>query len=380
MNLAPHPHSLCAGLLSIAALLSAVVGQGAEPGKQHVYIGTYTGAKSKGIYRAEFDPATGKLSPAELAAEIPSPSFLNIHPNGQFLYAADAEGSPKGGVAAFAIDRSTGQLTRLGRTAACGSGPCYVAVDHAGKSVLAASYGTGTVAALAIRGDGSVADAAEVIQQRDPGSAAQPHAHSINVDANNRFAVCADLGLNQLLVYRLDAEQAKLTPNDPPFTRVKPGSGPRHFAFHPSGKLAYSNMEHTSQVIALAYDPAKGTLAELQTLSTLPADFQGNNSTAEIQVHPNGRFVYVSNRGHDSIAMFAIAADTGHMTALGHQVTGGKTPRNFRIDLSGKYLLAANQGSDSVVVFRLDGESGKLTPTGEKIEVGAPVCLKFVAQ
>lgn len=382
MNFTAGSRSICAALLSLALLVSTAAGQAAEMGKQHVYIGTYTGPKSKGIYHAEFDPATGKLSTPELAAEIASPSFLNIHPNQQFLYAADAEGSPKGGVAAFAIDRSTGKLTRLGKTASCGTGPCYVAVDRAGKCVLAACYNTGTVAAMAIRGDGSLADAAEVIQQQDTGSSppAKPHAHSINVDANNRFAVCADLGLNQLLVYRLDAEKAKLTPNDPPFTRVKPGSGPRHFAFHPGGKLAYSNMETSMQIVAFAWDPVAGTLTELQSLSTLPADYHGKgNSTAEIQLHPSGRFAYVSNRGHNSIAMFAIDPSTGHMTALGHQSTGGSTPRNFTIDPTGRYILAANQGSHDIVVLSIDAETGKLTPTGDKVEVGAPVCIKFAA-
>ncbi len=347
---------------------------------QHVYIGTYTGPKSRGIYRAELDLATGRLTEPVLAAQAENCSFLNIDPSRGRLYAVNEEGQQRGGVLAYAIDGPTGKLTRLGDPAVCGSGPCHLVVDRSGKCVLVASYGTGTVAALAIHGDGSLANATRVIQHEDAGSPKprSPHAHSMNVDLANRIVVAADLGLDQLRLYRLDPEQAKLTPHDPPFVAVKSGSGPRHFVFHPGGKFAYSNMETTSEVIAFAYDESRGTLLELQTLSTLPTDFQGNNSTAEIQVHPSGRFVYVSNRGHDSIAIFGVGPQSGQLTALGHQSTAGKTPRNFGIDPTGQYLLAANQSSNNIVVFRIDGQSGRLTPTGQAIEVGLPVCVKFV--
>jgi 6-phosphogluconolactonase len=348
--------------------------------RQHVYIGTYAGPKSQGIYHAELDLATGRLTQPELAAQLANCSFLNVDPSGARLFAVSDEGKKEGGVLAYAIDGPTGKLTRLGEQAACGSGPCHLVVDRSGRCVLVASYGTGTVAALAIHSDGSLANATSVIQHEDTGSPKprSPHAHSINVDAANRIAVAADLGLDQLRLYRLDPEHAQLTPHDPPFVAVKSGSGPRHFAFHPGGKFAYSNMETTSEVIAFVYDESHGTLRERQTLSTLPTHFQGNNSTAEIQVHPSGRFVYVSNRGHDSIAMFSVDPQSGQLTALGHQSTEGKIPRNFGIDPTGQYLLAANQGSNNIVVFRIDGQSGRLTPTGQTIEVGMPVCVKFV--
>ncbi len=308
-----------------------------------------------------------------------NPSFLNISPDNKFLYAVNKEGDKQGGVLAFAIDGPSGKLTRLGGQAACGDAPCYLAVDRSGKCVLAASYSSGTVAALAIGADGSLADADGLIQQTDVGAKEPrgPHAHSINVDRDNRIVVAADAGVDKLFLYRLDPEHAKLTPHEPPFVPVKHGGGPRHFAFHPSGKFAYTNLETTSEVIAFAYDPAKGMLSELESFSTLPTDTPGN-STAEIQVHPSGRFVYVSNRGHNSIALFAIDPATGRLTPLGHQSSGGKVPRNFCIDPSGQFLLAANQASDNVVVFRIDAQSGKLTPTGQSVEVGAPVCVKFV--
>jgi 6-phosphogluconolactonase len=378
------PLRISIGALWLLAIVSFAERAAAEEptapaGKHHVYFGTYTGAKSKGIYHAIFDRATGKLSEAELAGEAVNPSFLNISPDGKFLYAVNKEGDKQGGVLAFAIDGKSGKLTRVGEQAACGDAPCYLAVDRSGKCVLAASYSSGTVAALAIRGDGSLSDAAGLVQQTETGvdKPRSPHAHSINVDLNNRIAVAADAGIDRLFLYDLDPAAAKLTPHDPPFVATRHATGPRHFAFHPGGKLAYSNMETTSEITAFAYDGAKGTLTELQTLSTLPEPVQGN-STAEIQVHPSGKFAYVSNRGHDSIAMFSIDPETGRMTALGHQPSGGKVPRNFGIDLCGGYLLAANQATDNVVVFRIDAQTGKLTPTGQSIEVGAPVCVKFV--
>jgi 6-phosphogluconolactonase len=374
---------LAGGPVLLPMLLAAFAAEarGAAETKQHVYIGTYTGAKSQGIYHAVLDPATGKLSEPELAAEAVNPSFLNIHPTQKFLYAVNREGEKQGGLLAFAIDRRTGKLTRLGDQAACGDGPCHVMVDRSGKCVLVASYGSGMVGALPIHSDGSLSDTTGLIQHADPPNSdapRMPHAHSMNVDLENRIVVAADLGLDQLRLYRLDPAAAKLTPHDPPFVVVKAGSGPRHFAFHPSGKFAYSNMEHTSRVIAFSYDPARGVLSELESLSTLPADFEGPNSTAEIQVHPNGRLLFVSNRGHNTIAGFAVDPATGRLTALGHTPAGGKVPRNFCIDPSGQYLLAANQETNNVVVFRIDAQTGKLAPTGQSIEVGAPVCVKFV--
>jgi len=378
----PAGFAIVTSLLFVGiATLANAREQAGFAGRQHVYIGTYTGPKSQGIYRAELDLASGKLSEPQLAAEATNPSFLNIHPNHRFLYAVSREGDKQGGVLAFAIEPRTGKLTQLGKQAACGLAPCHLVVDRSGKCVLTASYGGGTVSALPIHSDGSLGDAATTIEHKDAAGAAAPrasHAHSIFLDADNRIAVAADLGLDELRLYDVVPEEAKLTPHDPPLVTVKQGSGPRHFTFAPSGKFAYSNMERSSTVIGFSYDPERGVLAELQSLSTLPADFKGSNSTAEIQVHPSGKFLYVSNRGHNSIAVFTVDVATGRLTAAGQQSSEGKTPRNFCIDPTGRFLLAANQESNNIVVFGINPETGKLTPNGSSVEVSAPVCIKFV--
>jgi len=358
-----------------------------EPKAMRIYIGTYTGPKSRGIYQSRLDLATGALSTPELAGEAANPSFLAIHRNGRFLYAVNEVWGPSGkaeaAVSAFAIAPQTGNLTFLNKQPSGGSGPCYVVVDREGSSALAANYGSGSVSVLPIGRDGRLAEATAVIQHKgsgpDPKRQEGPHAHCIDLDPAGRFALAADLGLDKVLVYRFDAAKGTLTPNDPPAAAVAPGAGPRHIAFHPSGRFVYVISEMASSVTAFAYDAARGTLKPLQTLSTLPADFRGGSSTAEIEVHPSGRFLYGSNRGHDSIAIFAVAED-GTLKALGHQPTHGKTPRHFAIDPTGAYLLAANQGSDNIVVFRIDPSSGRLAPTGAPVTVPAPVCVKYVLQ
>jgi 6-phosphogluconolactonase len=352
-----------------------------------VYIGTYTGAQSRGIYHSTLDVNTGELTPPQLAATVTSPSFVAIHPNRKFLYAvgeiSDFQGQKSGAVSAFAIDSASGNLTRLNEQSSFGTGPCHLVVDRAGTNVLVANYGGGSVAVLPIDpASGKLAKHSSAIQHAGSGSNPQrqeaPHAHSINLDAANRFAFAADLGLDKVLIYRFDAAKGTLTPNDPPSAALSPGSGPRHFAFHPSGKFAFVNNELTSSVTSFRYDSEKGTLTEIQTLSTLPVDFKGGNSTAETVAHPSGRFVYVSNRGHDSVAIFKVDAETGKLTAAGHCSTGGQTPRNFNVDPTGRLLIAANQSSNNLVVFRVDATTGQLTPTGSKIEVGSPVCVRFV--
>jgi len=352
-----------------------------------VYFGTYTRGQSQGIYTSQIDLQSGTLSPAVLAAETVNPSFLAIHPNRKFLYAvgeiSDFEGRKSGGVTAFAINLPAGQLELLNQQPSEGAGPCHLVVDASGKNVLVANYGSGSVACLPIAADGKLKEATSVVQHQgssvNPRRQKGPHAHSINVDPENRFAVAADLGLDKVLVYRFDASGGKLVANDPPSVSVKPGGGPRHFAFHPNGKFAYTNNEMTSTVTALEYDAEQGALTELHTVSTLPENFTGDNSTAEVRVHPNGKFVYVSNRGHNSIAIFAVDATTGKLTPRGHESTRGEIPRNFNLDPSGVYLLAANQDSHNVVVFRVDAESGALEPTGSEIEVPSPVCVRFVS-
>jgi 6-phosphogluconolactonase len=358
------------------------------PEKMLVFIGTYTGGDSKGIYAYELSMKDGSLRELGLAAEIPSPSFLAIHPNRKFLYAVnevpDFEGKKSGSATAFAIERD-GKLKQLNAQSSGGPGPCHVVVDHAGKNLLLANYGGGSVAVLPIQDDGHLSPASSFIQHT--GSSVnvrrqkEPHAHSINVDKQNRFAIAADLGLDKLLVYRYDAATGRLEANDPAFASVKAGSGPRHFAFHPGGRSAYVINEILSTVTAFAYDADKGKLSEIQTISTLPEGWTGENqSTAEIQVHPTGEFVYGSNRGHDSIVVFKVADASGKLTYVENESTQGKTPRNFGIDPTGAYLIAANQQSDSLVVFRIDQNTGALTPTGTKVSAPKPVCVKFLAQ
>lgn len=351
-----------------------------------VYVGTYTQRDSKGIYLLELDLETGTLKDGGLVAEVRNPSFVALNPAQTHLYAvsevSDIGEKKVGGVTAFEIDPATGKLAMLNSQPSGGAGPCHLVVDRSGQNVLVANYGGGSVACLPIDKDGKLKPASSFIQHTgssvDKGRQEAPHAHSINVDAANEFAIAADLGLDKLLVYRLDADRGTLTPNEPPSTSTVAGGGPRHFAFHPSGKFAYTNLEMSLQVSAFLYHAQTGVLAGFQTLSTVPEGIDRKGvSTAETQVHPSGKFVYVSNRGHDTIAMFEVDPKSGSLKAIGHQSTEGKTPRNFGIDPTGRYLLAANQDSDDVVSFKIDPQSGKLTPVGSRVKVGAPVCIKF---
>jgi 6-phosphogluconolactonase len=378
-----------AGAAVFCTTLLAQAGASAARGDMLVYFGTYTNDKSKGVYVSRLDLASGKVTPPVLAAETPSPSYLAIHPSGNFLYAANEvrsfDGKDAGSVSAFAIDRKTGTLTALNRESAGGRGPVYVVVDRTGRNVLVSNYGGGSVAVLPIGPDGLLKPASAFIQHT--GSSVNkerqsaPRAHSINLDPGNRFAYAADLGLDKVLIYRFDADKGSLVPSDPPFAAVAPGAGPRHFAFHPSGRFAYVINEINVTLTAFRSDPERGTLTELETVSTLPpgVPVQQGFSTADVRLHPSGKFLYGSNRGYDSIVVFAVDEKTGRLTQLQNESTQGSTPRAFGIDPTGAYLLAANQRSDSVVVFRIDQKTGRLTPTGQKIELGAPACVKFVA-
>lgn len=380
---------IAVGLLSLAAATAANTAI-AAPSSYLMYVGTYTGGKSQGIYAFRFDAATGgKLESLGLAAELKSPSFLAVHPTGKYVYAVSEidnfDGKKTGGVAALAIDKATGKLTKLNESPSGSAGPCHLTVDKLGKYVLVANYGGGTVAAIAIGGDGKLgkmtADIKHTGSSVNPARQKEPHAHSINLDAANKFAVAADLGLDQLLVYKFDADSGSLTANDPPHTKMKPGAGPRHFAFHPSGKFAYAINEINCTMTALAYDADKGTLKELQTLSTLRPDetYQNGWSTADVHVHLSGKFLYGSNRGHDTIVVYAIDPARGTLTYVENQSTRGKTPRNFAIDPTGKWLLAENQSSDTIAVFSINQDSGKLKPVGDLVECPSPVCIQFVA-
>lgn len=361
----------------------ATIAQAAD--KYWVFIGTGGGKLAKGIYRCEFDPATGALSNAELAAEIGNPNFLAIHPNGKFLYCVgnvNVNGKGGGGAAAFALDAKTGKLTPLNQQLAKGSGPAHISVDPSGKIVIIANYGSGSTDGFQIGEDGKLKECSIHIQHEgkggNPSRQAGPHAHSVNITKDGRFAVVADLGIDKLLIYKLDAASGKLEANDPASCATAAGAGPRHFAFHPNGKMAFVINELDSTLSSLSFDGAKGELKTLKTVSTLTKDVKGN-STAEVVVHPSGKFVYGSNRGHNSIAAFKFDEKTGDLTLVGHGTQGVNTPRNFNIDPTGQYMLVGSQGTNQVVMFKIDQETGALTPHGKPIECGTPICIRFVA-
>lgn len=371
------------------AVLSIGAGAGAQSGDLLVYLGTYTGPNSQGIYVSHFDGTTGALTPPVLAAETPNPSFLASHPSHEFLYAVNEvntfEGARTGSVSAFAIDRASGKLTLLNVQPSGGADPAHLTVARNGRHVFAANYSGGSVAVLPLDGDGRLRPPSAIVRHSgssvDPQRQQSPHAHAIVLDAASRFAYAADLGLDQVLIYRFDAAAGTLAPADPPFERVRPGSGPRHVAIHPSGRFAYVINEMACTITAFRVDAASGALKELQTTSTLPAGqtVEKGFSTAEIMVHPSGKFVYGSNRGHNTIAVFAIDESTGRLALIEHEPTQGSTPRGFGIDPGGTYMLVGNQRSDSVVVFRIDAQRGALAPTGHTIKVGSPVSIEFVS-
>jgi 6-phosphogluconolactonase len=280
------------------------------------------------------------------------------------------------------MDPQTGALTLLSQQPSMGAGPCHLLLDKTGKNLLIANYGSGSVAVLPVDSTGQLGQPTSVIQHTgrsiNPTRQEGPHAHCVALDPANQFAFVCDLGLDKVMIYRFDSATGKLTPNDPPFAPIKPGSGPRHITFHPSGKFAYVNNEMSSTVTAFSYTPTSGQLTELQTLSTLPAEFKGNSSTAEIAVHPSGRFLYVSNRGRDSLALFTIDPEKGALTYVDEQLTNGKTPRHFSLDPTGNFVLIGNQGTNQMLLCRIDPTTGRLKPSGPLIDVPSPVCMIFV--
>ncbi len=347
-----------------------------------VYIGTYTGEKSQGIYRARFDTETGKLSTPELAATTKNPTFLALDPGGKILYAVGEtdrfKDQPTGAVAAYRIEPKNGDLSLLNEQSSRGTGPCHLALDMTGKSVLVANYGSGSIAALPVEPGGKLAANAAFVQHSgssvNSNRQAGPHAHFITVDPANRFALTCDLGLDKVLIYNLDPGQPSLSLNSS--APVKPGAGPRHLAFHPHSPWVYVINEMGSSLTVFEWELKTGSLKVIQTVSSLPEGFQGHNSGAEVAVHPSGRFVYGSNRGHNSIAVFAVEKE-GKLRLIQHEPTQGKNPRHFSIDPSGKWLLAENQNSDSIVSLSLDPSTGHLKPTGNTVEIGSPVCVVF---
>lgn len=393
MKRAPSGSAGVMGIISCALLTSAMQGQTVRANREEhvtpppaerkyrVYVGTYTSGASEGIYLFELDRVSGALEPKGLAAKTANPSFLALGPGNRRLYAV-GELDANGGVSAFAVDAATGKLELLNRQPSGGRGPCHLCVDPSGRHVLVANYSSGSAAVLPIASDGSLAEPRSVVQHEgsgpDPKRQQGPHAHSVHLDAAGRFAFVADLGLDRIFIYRFDASKGTLGPHDPPSAHMAPAAGPRHLAFHPSGRYVYVNNEMGCTVTAFKYDAERGTLSELQVIGTLPEDWREPNTTAEILVHPSGKFLYCSNRGHDSIAIFTIDPTTGRLTAAGHQSTSGATPRNFGIDPAGQWLIAANQKSDTLQVFRIASESGRLEPAGSPVPVPTPVCVKFV--
>jgi len=358
----------------LASLASAFgAGKAAKGGEYIVYVGTNTHSKSKGIYAYRFQPSSGKVTPIGLVAETPNPSWLTVHPGLRYLYAVnEAELKREPGkpnyISSFALDRASGKLTFLNRASAGGQGPCYVSVDRTGKTLLLANYGSGSVAALPIQTDGRLGEATAFVQHKGATANARPRGHCILASPNNRFVLAADLGLDQVFVYRFDAAKGTLTPNDPPFAKIASGTGPRHIAFHPNKKLVYVVSEIGNIVTTFQYADSTGTLTELGTVSTLPKEFTAKSTSAEIEVDRAGKFLYTSNRGHDSIAQFAIDPKKGTLTPVDYVPTQGKTPRNFALDPTGEYLFAANQDSNNIVLFRVDPNTGKLTPTGTVLD------------
>lgn len=375
--------------LALLSALTIAVCSATASAETLVYFGTYTKAGpdgSRGIYVSTLDEKTGQLGEPKLAAEVASPSFLEIHPNRQFLYAVSetsksATGQPGGTVTAYRIGKD-GLLTQINAQSTGGAGPCHVTVDPTGRCIVVANYGGGSCASFPIAADGSLKEAGSVIQHT--GSSADqnrqkgPHAHSANISPDGKFAFVADLGTDDIFIYGLDAAAGTLTPRGS--AKVTPGSGPRHFAFHPGGKYAWVINEITLTLTGFTYDTAAGKLTEIQTIGTIPdADrAQKGLSTAEVRVHPGGKFVYGSNRGHDTIAVFQVDPATGKLTHVENEPIQGKTPRNFNIDPTGQWLLAAGQSSNTVSVFAIDQTTGALTYANHQIAVGSPVCIRFL--
>ena len=369
-------------LLLVAALALPL----APAADMFVYFGTHAEGPNRGFSLARFDTATGILTRPEFLIQAAAPAFFVIHPDGRHLYASNSiktfRGRPGAAVSAYAIDPATARLTLLNQRPSGGGDASYVSLDATGHYLFVANYEGGNIAAFALQPDGSIGKRTAFFQHT--GSSVNPqrqkhaYAHSIQVDPANRFVLVADLGLDKLFVYRFNARDGSMQRNDPPFAKVAPGLGPRHFTFHPIGRFVYLVNEMGSAVIAFAWDSARGALTEIQTVSTLPAGFQGVNNCAEIRVRPDGKFLYASNRGHDSLAVFAIDAQTGRLTVVERVPTEGKLPRNFEFDPTGRWLLVTNHGSDNAVVFRIDQNTGRLTQAGPPVTVPSPFCERFL--
>jgi 6-phosphogluconolactonase len=374
------------GAMCLLLVVTASTAWAAE-GRERIYFGTYGQGPRDGVFVAELDLATGQVTEPRLAGRAVNASFVALHPDHGHLYTvaevSSLGGRRTGGVVAFAITPETGALHQINEQQSGGAGPCHLVVDKEGKDVLVANYEGGSVAVLPIDARGGLKRASSIQLNHGKGvnRARQEaaHAHSVNLDAANRFAFVADLGVDKVFVYRFDPAAGKLTANQPPAVQVATGAGPRHLAFDRTGRFAYVIDELDSTITAFWYDAENGTLSRIQVVPTLPKDFHGENTASEVAVHPTGKFVYGANRGHDSLAIFSVDPVSGKLTAEGHESTQGKTPRNFAIDPTGAFLLAANQDSDSVVIFRIDAATGRLRPTGQKLQIHQPVCIRYLA-
>ncbi len=358
-------------------------------GRLVVYVGTYNGPKSGGIYEYDFDPATGAMTAAGEPAEITNSSFMAIHPNGKYLYSVieteNFRGKNSGGLKSFAINAKSGQLTPLNEQSSEGGIPCHLVVDPTGQHVLVANYNGGTFTAVAIEPDGKLGPVEAV--HHDHGSSINrerqeaAHPHGVCFDPAGKFFLVADLGIDKLFVYRLETVSkdtaVRFEPAQTPFAAIAPGSGPRHVAFHPNGKFLYLVNELGGTLMAFHYDAETGALHQFQTISTLPKDFTGKNTASAVVVHPTGRYVYACNRGDDSVVAYSVDATSGKLNFVERVSSGGKTPRDCVIDPDGHWLLATNQGSDNVTVFQIDADSGRLKPTDKPTEIGAPGCVIF---
>jgi len=380
---------LCVSV-TLAVLNQASPGFSADPVPRPIrtYVGTYTTGAGEGIYRFDFNPATGSCSPPVLVARCANPSFLAFNPTEDFLYAVnevaddvpDAPGQKTGWVTAYQVDQSTGDLKKLNTQSSGGAIPCYVTIDSNSRNALVANYTGGSVACIPLHPDGSLSTRTNVIKHgRTDAERKASRAHSIILSPDERFAIAADAGIDHLMIYRFDAEAGKLIPHSPHLVSTGPGSAPRHVTFHPNGRWIVNNNEANFKINAYDYNAEHAQLTHRQTLSTLDEGTPPKGTTAEVLIHSGGEFAYVSNRGPDSLARYLIASD-GKLTFEGTTPTQGKTPRNFRIDPTGHYLLAANQDSSTIVVFRIDQGNGALTPTGEIIQVPNPVCIKFATK
>ncbi|MEI8139278.1 MAG: lactonase family protein [bacterium] len=363
---------MTSSLLSLQALTAQSI---------DVYFGTYTKPNSaEGIYHATFYLKTGRLSAPDLSCVTPSPTFIEIHPNSKFLYAV-SERDP-GAVSSFKIESESKKLKLINKAATGGKGPCHLCISRDGRTLLVANYGGGSVASIPINNDGSLSEAVSVIQHT--GSSVnhqrqqEPHVHSVNLSPDSRFAYVADLGIDKIMIYTLEAQFSRMLSGEPAEIKIKPGAGPRHLSFDPAGKFAYLINELDNTIIVFAHEAKSGNLAEIQTIPTLPKGYSGTSICAEVRVHPNGKFLYGSNRGHDSIAIYNIHPKNGTLTLIGFQNTGIKTPRNFNIDPTGQFCLVANQDANTVIVFRINQETGMLEPTTEVIKIGTPVCVRFM--